>query len=114
VLFRSAAQARGAGVIGVILSGTRGDGAAGMAAVKAGGGATIVQDPLEALYAGMPAATLAHVVVDAVVPSELVADTIAAMVRGEELPPAAKRSQPELDPVSGDPAVAVCPEGGAC
>lgn len=113
VLFRSAAQAKGASVIGVILSGTRGDGAAGLAAVKAGGGAAIVQDPLEALYPGMPAAALAHVAVDAVVPSELVADTIAAMVRGEALPPTAKRSQPELDPASGDPAVSVSRSAGA-
>jgi two-component system chemotaxis response regulator CheB len=112
VLFRSAAEARRARVIGVVLSGTRGDGAVGLAAVKHSGGAAIVQDPTEALYAGMPATALAHVAVDAVVPSELVADTIVAMVKGEDPPPAAKHNQPGLDPRSGELATTVCPECG--
>ncbi len=112
VLFRSAAEAKGERVIGVILSGTRGDGAAGLAAVKLSGGATIVQDPTEALYAGMPAAALAHVAVDAVVQSELVPDTIAAMVKGEEPPPGARRSEPDRDPSADDPGITVCPECG--
>ena len=75
VLFRSAASAKGSSVVGVVLSGTSGDGSAGLAAVGAQGGGTIVQDPLEALYAGMPEAALAHAAVDAVVPSGLVADS---------------------------------------
>lgn len=112
VLFRSAAEARGGRVIGVILSGTRGDGAVGLAAVKASGGGTIVQDPAEAAYAGMPTTALAHVAVDAVVPSELVADTIVAMVKGEDPPPAKNRPRPRVDPSSGDPVITVCPECG--
>lgn len=112
VLFRSAAQARGGRVVGVILSGTRGDGAVGLAAVKAGGGGTIVQDPEEALYAGMPKTALAHVAVDAVVPSELVAETIVAMVKGEDPPPAANQTRADVDLSSGDPAITVCPDCG--
>jgi two-component system chemotaxis response regulator CheB len=112
VLFRTAAVAKERRVIGVVLSGTRGDGAVGLAAVKAHGGATIVQDPSEALYPGMPVSALAHVAVDAVVRSELVADTIVAMVRGEDLPPPAKPSKPELDPATGEPATTICPECG--
>jgi two-component system chemotaxis response regulator CheB len=111
-LFRSAAEARGSRVIGVVLSGTRGDGSVGLAAVKANGGATIVQDPSEALYGGMPASALARVAVDAVVPSELVAQTIVAMVRGEDPPPSAKQNDLGSNPSTDDPTVTICPECG--
>ncbi|MBV8430767.1 MAG: chemotaxis protein CheB [Solirubrobacterales bacterium] len=113
VLFRSAAEAKGSRVIGVVLSGTRGDGAIGLAAVKANGGATIVQDPDEALYAGMPTTALAHVAVDAVVPSELVAQTIVAMVKGDDTPPGTQSNQ--YPPTTGEPAqdeTTICPECG--
>jgi two-component system chemotaxis response regulator CheB len=86
VLFRSAAAALDSRVVGVVLTGTRDDGSAGLAVIKASGGATIVQDPDEAMYRGMPASAIAHVAVDAVVASDLVASTIAAMVKGEDPP----------------------------
>jgi two-component system, chemotaxis family, protein-glutamate methylesterase/glutaminase len=93
-LFRSAAQAGGERVIGVVLSGTRDDGTAGLAMIKALGGAAIVQDPAEALYPGMPSNALALVAVDAVVRSEEVAAAIAAMVNGEDWPPAPAAQAP--------------------
>jgi two-component system chemotaxis response regulator CheB len=84
-LFRSAARARDGRVIGVVLSGNRDDGAAGLATIHAGGGATIVQDPDEALYPGMPTSAIANAIVDVVVPSEEIAGAIAAMV-GSDAP----------------------------
>ncbi len=86
VLFRSAAAAGEGRVIGVVLSGTLNDGTAGLAVIKAHGGAAIVQDPEEALYGAMPASAIAHVAVDRVVPSEMVASAVAEMVMGSDQP----------------------------
>lgn len=112
VLFRSAAEAWHDRVIGVVLSGTRDDGAAGLAAIKTLGGATIVQDPDEALYSGMPTNALAQVAVDAVVPSELIAQTIAAMVSGEDPPPGPEGLEYAADRSGGTALTSVCPECG--
>jgi CheB methylesterase len=56
VLFRTAAQARDSRLVGVILSGTRDDGAARLVVIKAEGGATVVQSPDDAIFPGMPRA----------------------------------------------------------
>jgi two-component system chemotaxis response regulator CheB len=82
-LFRSAAAARAGRVVGVILSGTQDDGAAGLAVIKERGGATIVQSPADALYPGMPTSALARVEADAVAPSDLIGEAIGAILRGE-------------------------------
>ena len=116
VLFRSAAAALDSRVIGVVLSGTRDDGSAGLAVIKATGGATIVHDPRDAPYAGMPASAIANVAVDAIVPAALVGSTIAAMVKGERPPPPASSENPGPDPESPDdppdPVTVVCPDCG--
>jgi two-component system chemotaxis response regulator CheB len=63
---RSAALARGPAVVGIVLSGTRDDGTAGLAAIKAQGGLAVAQDPSEALHGGMPASAIDGVLLDAV------------------------------------------------
>jgi two-component system chemotaxis response regulator CheB len=63
-LFRSAAAEFGKNVIGVLLSGYLDDGAAGLQAIKDGGGVAIVQDPAEADAGEMPGNALARVEVD--------------------------------------------------
>jgi two-component system chemotaxis response regulator CheB len=54
VLMESSADAYGPGLAGILLTGANHDGAAGMAAIHARGGLTVVQDPDDAQVATMP------------------------------------------------------------
>lgn len=58
VLFESCADAYGARLAGMVLTGASEDGARGLAAVRAQGGLTAVQDPAEAQHSAMPEAAL--------------------------------------------------------
>ena len=60
-LFRSAARAFGAAVIGVALSGARDDGTAGMASIVRCGRVGLARNPSEAQHGSMPQNVLEHV-----------------------------------------------------
>jgi two-component system chemotaxis response regulator CheB len=57
-LLRSMALCCGPRSVGVVLTGTLGDGASGLAALKECGGITVVQDPEDAAFPEMPATAL--------------------------------------------------------
>lgn len=67
-LFRTAAATYGDRVIGVVLTGNLDDGTAGLLAIADAGGVTVVQDPDEAAYPGMPSSAVENMRVDHVAP----------------------------------------------
>jgi two-component system chemotaxis response regulator CheB len=81
-LFRSAAECARERVIGLVLSGMRDDGAAGLAIIKSHGGIAFVQDPEEALHPGMPRSALDLVDVDGVMRCQDLGPAIAAAAGG--------------------------------
>jgi two-component system chemotaxis response regulator CheB len=83
VLFESAADAYGAGLIGVVLTGSNCDGAEGLRMIKRRGGLAIVQDPVAAEARAMPQAALAAVRCDHVVGLDGVAPLLADLCQGE-------------------------------
>jgi len=82
VLFETAAEAYGAGVLGVLLTGASADGASGLARIKALGGRAIVQDPATAECATMPAAGIAATLVDYILPLESIGEYLVTLVEG--------------------------------
>ena len=82
-LFHSAARYFGPRVIGVILSGSRDDGTAGLATVVAHGGVPIVQDPDTALHRSMPSAAMKHLNVEHVLHPARIGALVAELVLEE-------------------------------
>lgn len=68
-LFRTAAQAYGKRVVGIVLSGLLYDGTQGLIEIKQQGGMAIVQDPQEAVVSSMPQSAIKHVAVDYILSS---------------------------------------------
>jgi|tagenome__1003787_1003787.scaffolds.fasta_scaffold20953091_1 two-component system chemotaxis response regulator CheB len=81
-LFRSAADSHGRRAAGVILSGTLDDGTVGLYCIKEAGGATLAQEPSDAVYPAMPANAIAYAKPDYVLPVEELVDTLVRLASG--------------------------------
>jgi two-component system chemotaxis response regulator CheB len=68
LLFESVAGVYGSRGIGIVLSGSLKDGAAGIRTIKEAGGVTMAQDPAESEFASMPASAIATGCVDHILP----------------------------------------------
>lgn len=131
-LFRTAAKSYGSRAIGVVLSGTLDDGTLGLMMIKQHGGVTVVQDPEEALYQGMPLSAIQKVAVDYVLPIAEIATLLVRLAheRSESLMEQPFETSPEEeavpdpaegvtlaleeDTLSGPPSALTCPDcGGA-
>ena len=127
-LFRTAARVFGPRVAGVVLTGALGDGAAGLMAVRAAGGAAIVQDPSDAMMSDMPQTALIVAGADYVVPLAEIAPLL-VQLSGQTEEGGGSRTMPdplevssrkvELDMAAqqngrraGDLTVFTCPECG--
>ncbi len=84
-LFRSAAGAFGANVIGVILTGGLNDGTAGLFEIKANGGTTVVQNPLDANSSNMPESAIASVEIDHVLAAADIGHCLAELTAARRL-----------------------------
>jgi two-component system chemotaxis response regulator CheB len=108
---RTAAAAYDGDTIGIVLSGSRDDGTAGLMAIKARGGTAIVQDPDEALYASMPLNAIAHVKPDAVLP---IGRMVQWILEHRPRPDGAGKGDAEMSPNDAreDPRLAAVEGGG--
>lgn len=77
----SLAAERGRQALGVVLSGTDGDGARGVAAIKEAGGVTFAQCEASAKFDGMPSTAVATGQVDFILPPEQIALELAKISR---------------------------------
>jgi len=84
IFLTSLAEDKTEDAIGVILSGTGNDGAAGLRDIKAAGGYTFAQDPKTAKYTGMPQSAIDTGCVDWVLPPDKIASEIAIIVRSHD------------------------------
>ena len=96
LFFRTLAVEYGPASVGVVLSGTGSDGAAGVRAIREAGGVTVVQSPGEAEYEGMPASAIATGLIDLVLPSSRIPAGLFSLDR-HPLPEVTAESGEELE-----------------
>ncbi len=84
VLFASAADAFGAELCGVVLTGANEDGAEGVRAIREGGGIVVVQDPGTAEAAVMPRAAIAATEPDMIGSPSKIGEFLATFLRGRD------------------------------
>ena len=77
--FKSLAEHHGENTVGIVLSGTGSDAAAGVRAIKAAGGVVLIQDPQTAKYDGMPRAAIQTGCSDLVMPAAKMGDVLAGL-----------------------------------
>jgi two-component system, chemotaxis family, protein-glutamate methylesterase/glutaminase len=127
-LFRSAAQAYGPRVVGVVLTGALDCGTAGLRAIKQRGGLAVVQDPKEAFCPDMPRSAMEFVKVDHCVALEemgaLLGQLVSTQVDLQAAPAPSARLKEEVEAVSGgehvkrdpkatgEPSLYSCPDCG--
>jgi two-component system chemotaxis response regulator CheB len=121
-LFRSAARWYGPRVIGVVLSGSLDDGAAGLLAIKERGGVAVVQHPDDALFPWMPRAAIDVVHVDHILPASGLPELLNRLARSadeggapatEEMEIESAMAEFDLDAIQGDDRPGT-PSGFAC
>jgi two-component system chemotaxis response regulator CheB len=123
-LFKSAAEAFGPNVAGVILTGRLNDGTAGLFEIKRRGGVAVVQDPREAICSDMPSSAAAHVALDYCIPLSEIPKLLVELVDGKEAKdvamanPLSQRNEQKSEATSAEhfdrPLTITCPDcGGA-
>jgi two-component system CheB/CheR fusion protein len=94
LFFRTLAATHDGEAVGIMLTGTGSDGALGIKAIKNQGGVTVVHDPQDAEFDGMPRSAIATGMVDLVLP---VAQMPAQLKRLARIQPHALDSSDHLD-----------------
>ncbi|MEP7122253.1 MAG: chemotaxis protein CheB [Byssovorax sp.] len=80
-LFTSASVEFGPRVVGVVLSGSGDDGLQGLLDIKAAGGLSLAQNPLQAEHASMPEHAIVYDHVDAVLSVEQIGDALVLLAK---------------------------------
>jgi two-component system CheB/CheR fusion protein len=97
VFFRSLAENQKERAIGIVLSGTGSNGAAGLRFIKSEGGVAMAQEPATAAHAGMPQSAIATGLIDLVLPPERMAEALVNVVRHPYVRQPDTAEPPELD-----------------